>query len=519
MLRSNHLTSKQRSFRPALQKRNLSVHLPCLPLDRWRRREDSRLCGPFAVTEKLSNAERILNMNSHAKAHGVVAGQSLTDAAALCPDLLSEPRDILRERHLLKALQRWADKFSPRVGIVSADGLSLDITGCAHLFGGEKGISRALFEGLRDLRVTPRIGIANTQRAARGFARFSGEDIFISDSSNEYKQVCALPVCALDMSAAIAQSVSRLGLRTIADLTAMKSSELARRFSVKLPTALDELRGHVIDPVIPAAAPKVFAAQMNLPDPIGLINDVTEVLRRLSERVCTRLADKAYGARGFTLTVRCVDSGDHHLTIGFANPTYDQASVMRQFARPIDSLLLKFGADWFRLEAINTEVFKPVQIAIGDDGARDEEAVDQTLTTLGNRLGFDRLRRPVACDSHAPEREHASEEVVNKRPKDLNANPYIHPRPELSYRPARISVTTPGRPPKAFSWKGANFITVISQGPERVSPLWWITQHDWLSENLRDYWRVKTVCGRKLWLMQCPQNPDLGWFCAGEFLR
>ena len=519
MQNSDRLTSVPISFRPALQKRNLSVYLPCLPLDRWSRREDSRLFGPFAITDSISNAERIINQNALAENYGISAGHSLTDAAALCPDLLTEPRDILHERQLLNSLQRWADKFSPRVGILSDDGLTLDITGCSHLFGGETQMAKAISLGLEDLSITARIAVANTQKAARGFARSCNRTIFVTNPDSEHKQLGQLPISALELESSISESLSRLGLKKVSDLSSIKSSELARRFSVRLPSTLDELRGHRVDPVIPAAAPKVFAAQMNLPEPIGLIDDVTDVLRRLSERVCKRLKDQSYGGRGFVLTVRCVDTGDHHLRIGFANSTYDQSAVLRQFIRPIESLSLKFGADWFRLEAIDTEVFKPVQIIIGDDDARNVDAVNQTLTTLGNRLGFDRIRRPIAQESHAPELEHSSNEVVNKDPKCSGNAGHVHPRPEIVGRPIRISVTKPGRPPRAYAWRGVNYSVVTAQGPERVSPIWWKLQQDWLAGELRDYWRVRTACGRKFWLMQCPQKPDLGWFCSGEFLR
>ena len=470
------------------------------------------------MTTTLANAERLISVNDEAINCGTKIGQSLTDAMAICPDILTEPQDLVREQRLISALQKWADKFSPRVGIEGTHGLALDITGCAHLFHGEAVLARTMLDGLEGLRIKARIGVANTRRAAQGFAKYGGQRLTISNPDLEPSQVASLPMEALDLETDTLSNLRRLGLKTIADLSTFKSSELARRFSVKLPLALDAMRGHRPDPVIPSAAPKVFAARMNLPEPIGLLDDVLSIVERLAVRVCARLHKEAYAARGFQLTVRCVDTGNHHIRIGFASPVRDTVAILRQFQRPLSELTLTFGADWFRLAALDTEIFKPVQIVIGDESAQAKAAIEQTLTTLGNRLGFDRIRHPISMPSHAPELEHASYEVVQTQTKPLSHHRHWHPRPELSIRPERLHIIKPGRPPRDFQWRNNRFTLINAEGPERVAPIWWDEPTTWLSGELRDYWRAQMQNGRKLWLLNCPRNPELGWFCAGEFI-
>jgi len=523
---SANLTVNQ-NLRPArtrtvLQRRHLALHVPQLPLDRWHRRDDPRLSGPFAVTATSKGAERLICVNDQAAHASVRPGQSLTDATAVCPNLLTEPQHILREARLLASLHRWADKFSPRVSIAEPDGLALDISGCAHLFEGERQLADVMLEELSDLKITARIGVANTKTAARGFARFGSSQVTVSDPTRESEQVGRLPLDALDLDASAYADLRRLGVKTIADLSRFKSSELARRFSVRLPLALDALRGHRPDPVVPTATPLIFAAQMTLPEPIGHIDAVTNVLRRMSERVCTRLHEKQQAARGFQLSVRCVDTGEQSLSIGFSSPARDPKAILRQFQRPLDDLSLPFGADWFRLLALDTQIFKPVQIVIGDETAHTQAALEQTLATLGNRLGFDRVRRPINHPSHAPEREHGSLEAVDAdkrtRPSAYPSARHVHPRPELAFRPERLHIIKPGRPPRDFQWRHDRFQLSSADGPERVSPIWWDAPDNWLAGELRDYWRVTTNAGRRFWLLTCPRQPDLGWFCAGEFL-
>jgi len=108
------------------------------------------------------------------------------------------------------------------------------------LLGGEDALGLAMLEGLEDLQVTARIGIANTRRAARGFARHARQNLTISQSDRESQQTARLPMEALDLTPDTLTSLRRLGLKTIGDLSGFKSSELARRFSVKLPLALSD---------------------------------------------------------------------------------------------------------------------------------------------------------------------------------------------------------------------------------------------------------------------------------------
>ena len=450
---------------------------------------------------------------------GIQCGATLTDAQAICPDLLTEPRDRIREGKLLAALHIWADKYSPRISLDPPDGLVLDITGCAHLFEGEREMAERIIREATDLNMTPRIGIANTRHAARGFAKQGGSDITISAAEREPEQVAKLTIEALELEQSVVDTLSRLGVKTIGDLRRFKTAELARRFSACLPTALDELRGHRADPIIPHAAPPTFAARMTLPDPIARVDDVTAILKRLAERVCARLDEKGYAARGFELTVRCVDTGDHHRSIGFATPSRDSASILRQFQRPLETIKLEFGADQFRLEALDAEIFRHTQLKAGDAMEAQQDAVDQTLTTLGNRLGFDRLYSPCAEPGHTPERENSFGPIVDQHPRKVEPDLTTYPRPEIVFPPQYIRIEAPGQPPKRFAWRGSTYDVSSAKGRERISPVPWDDPRTIFEAQTRDYWRARTACGRMFWLMTFAAPSELDWFICGEFLR
>jgi protein ImuB len=59
-----------------------------------------------------------------------------------------------------------------------------------------------------------------------------------------------------------------------------------------------------------------------------------------------------------------------------------------------------------------------------------------------------------------------------------------------------------------------SFSTLRATGPERIAPEWWFDDPNWRT-GLRDYWRIETCEGPRLWLFQTPQLP--GWYAQGEF--
>ena len=487
-------------------KRSLHIWLPTLPLDRLRRMEDVRLAGAFAMTREERGVERVTFPNTRAREEGVTAGQGLADARAICPDLLSEPQNVIREASLLLALRRWADRFSPAVALAEPDGLDLDASGVAHLFGSERELLEAVEGGLEAMQVEARAAIADTPLAARIWARVGGGGELAAGAT---LAACApLPVDALETPAT--ESLHRTGLRTIGDLMDHPTAELGRRFGLAVPDALNRLLGRRPDPLRLNALERPYAARMTLPEPIGLRDDIEAVLERLLANLTGRLERKGLGARAFCLTVACPDTGQQHLHTGFSRPTRQSAAIQRQFQRPLDELRLEFGVDRLRLHALGVEPIQMRQVHLGaNEGVQD--AMERLVTRLGNRLGFDRVRRPAPCLSHRPEMECESVEVADAY-KEPDWPERRSQRPLRIFAPEYLHVKEAGRPPASFEWRRESYHLESYKGPERVAPQWWAD----CPGQLADYYAVATQEGPQLWLRRLPKKEG-DWTVAGVF--
>ena len=131
--------------------------------------------APLGIVGEVGNAQVITSLNGAACAAGVQVGQPVRDAHAMCAGLITRARNIPGEVAFLAALRRWAGKFSPWVADEAPDGLVIDLTGCAHLFGGEENVPGIIAAECADMGLSVRTGIADTLGAAWALARYAGQ--------------------------------------------------------------------------------------------------------------------------------------------------------------------------------------------------------------------------------------------------------------------------------------------------------------------------------------------------------
>ena len=466
--------------------------------------------GPFALVHRAGSADHLHCLDAVAESAGLRRGMALADARALCPGLVTRPADLPAEAAFLGALMRWAGRFSPWVGREGADGLVLDITGVAHLFGGEAALRDEMAARLARGGLTAEIGIADTRGAARALAHHGGG---IATPGRMRESIGALPAAALRLDHDTAAALARLGLRRIEDLAALPRASLARRFGADLLARLDRALGAAPEPVSPEPAPTHFGARLTLPEPIGHTADVMEGLARLLARLCARLAATERGARRLRLELRRADGGSARTEIGLARPMRDPAAIAPLFERAVAAIDAGFGIDALRLTAPLTEPMPARQLTAKSTAARTGtgDRLADLVTRLGNRAGFEAIRRLHPADSHIPERSFLVTQAAWSEPAgDWPAGPE---RPLVIFAPEPIAARG-AAPPEWFRWRRMSFTTLRATGPERIAPEWWFDDPAWRS-GLRDYWKIETHQGRRLWLFHTPQAP--GWCVQGEF--
>ncbi|WP_027256504.1 Y-family DNA polymerase [Leisingera aquimarina] len=487
-----------------IQRRVVSLWFPRLASDRALRQR--LIDGPFALTLKQQNANRIYCLNGDAARLGLHRGMSYADARAFCPSLQSTPADPVRDQQFLHILRRWATRYCPWVGVEGEDGLVLDITGAAHLLGGEPAMIVDMRRRLSRAGLSVQIGLGNTRGAAWALAHY-GEGIAPSDDMLGALET--LPVAALRLEEKTSVALQRLGLRKIGDLATVPRAPLTRRFGPDLLLRLDQALGTQPEEITPLNDPPHYGVRITLPEPIGLLTDVMAGTERLLMQLCSKLKAQEMGARMLCISLRRVDQGQQQVELRLARPLRDPTRILRLFERGLAEVAAGFGIDQLRLEATQVETLPVQQISHVSDRGKDK--LDDLITRLGTRIGLDNIQRFLPADSHIPERSFLIAPAAYSEPQ--NGWGGANPRPLCLFRPEPIAGMGP-HPPSRFRWRRISLTTGRVTGPERIAPEWWLEDENWRS-GLRDYWRVETTQGRRLWLFYTPQNP--GWFVHGEF--
>lgn len=500
--------------------------MPRLAAERVLRREPALYDAPLAVLAEERQTLRVRSLNVRAQAAGARRGMGAADARALCPELVTRPDDPHADARALEGLLRWARRYSPWVGLdrdaaPGEGGLALDITGCAHLFGGEAALLADLLDRLGDMGLSARAAAADAKGAAWALARH-GPERAVAPPGASRAAISDLPIAALRLAPQTVARLNRLGVSRIADLLALPRAALARRFGKATLQRLDQALGGEPEPVSPERHAHRCAARLSLPEPIGTISDVRAGLDRLLARLCHRLADAGMGARRLCLTVRHVDREERLVEIGLARPSRDPERIAPLFDRGVEALEAGFGIDALHLAATIVEPLGPVQAHAGPGAAdpRARDALDELVTRLGGRLGFERVARPQPADTHNPDRATMWAAAAHAEPDATWAAAAAArpPRPLTRFSPEPIQPLDPGRPPERFRWRGVARTAAHATGPERLAPEWWFDDPAWRA-GVRDYWRVQLEEGLRLWLFETPQADPAAprWWTAGRF--
>ena len=507
----------------------MAIWLARLAVDRWRQAEGcARGQGadaePVALVAETAHGPRITAANDAGLAAGAAPGMPLTDARTLCPLLKAVPADPAGDRAFLERLALWAQRWGPWTALDEPDGLLVDVSAVAHLFGGEAALLADAQERLRAQGLVARVAIAPTAGAAWALAHYGPERVILSADEAEAR-LAQLPVAALRLDSEVLLVLRRLGLKRIGDLKGIARDALKRRFrKSRMPAAntllrLDQLLGRVPEPLLPVVVRPAALAQRRLLEPIRHRELLDRVVADLAADMARELEKRGEGARRLELGLWRVDGDVVLRTLEFAAATREAAHIARLFASRLDDVDAGFGIELVRLRAAWAEPLAVLQADLAGKAEQPGTTLATCLDRLTVRLGPEAVRRPVAYASHIPERAQRWQPPLAPQ-SPAQEELAFHARPlKLLDRPEPIAVlyATPDGYPQQFRWRGALHEVVRVEGPERIAPEWWREKG---TARLRDYYRIEDSEGRRYWLYRAGLAGDgrgglPDWFLQG----
>jgi protein ImuB len=531
-----------------MRSRILSLWLPSLSTDRLlgRARRDANGAAPPLLTahrplvtfESRSGALRLAAVCPNARDAGLAPGMMLADARAMLPTLQVRPAEPEADRRLLGEIAAWCERYTPHVAIDRSHGhepggaLWLDVTGCAHLLGGEAALLADLTERLGRQRLQAEAAIADHPGAAWAVARYGAPERRIVPPDGALAAIAPLPVAALRLEPEDARTLERLGLSRIEQLHLLPRPALAARFGDQLLTRLDQAQGRIDEPISPREPRPGHRAALSLAEPLGHPEGLDALTRRLVRELCAGLETASAGARRLVLTFMRVDNSTASIEVGTSRACREPKQLFRLFAEKLEKIDPGFGIERAIIDAVVVEPLLPESIAWRTMGAGDlDQARDLAplVDRLSNRLGDAAVVRLAARPSHIPERAQRMVPAVNGDTQEtFSLRPsygFAPSRPlRLLARPEPIEAMAPlpDAPPLLFRWRNALHRVARVAGPERLAPEWWHAPDLDPDMATRDYFAVEDLDGGRFWLFReglyladAPRLPR--WYLHGLF--
>jgi protein ImuB len=511
-------------------RRVVSLYLPRWSTDRLRRRSGASQAeapprGPLATALRDHGRRIVAATDEAAQAAGIRPGMTVTKARSLIPELIVADADPGGDLAALRRLALWCGRYSPMVAVDPPQGIWIDISGCAPLFGSERALLRDLHRRIARAGYHLQIALADTPGCAHAVARHvpAGRPIAIPPGESAMA-MALLPIASLRLEPGIVEGLRKLGFERVEQLLGTPRGPLARRFGRTLHQRLDQALGHAPEALEPIFAPSVPRARRGLLEPIATPEAFAQVIGDLVADLACQLAAQGRGARRLDCLFHRVDGRVQAIRIGTAAPSRDPKHLAKLLSARIDQIEPGLGVEAMVLLAPLTEPLGAAQqdLAEGSTGKADLGAL---VDALANRFGQNSLYRAEPRPGGMPERSvgHAgplASPTARHWADDL-------PRPgRLLDPPQPIQVTAmlPDHPPAMFVWRRKRYRVVRADGPERLHGEWWREGGHEARQPyaVRDYFQVEVEGGGRYWLFRQGDGEHaatgpMAWFIHGAF--
>ncbi len=518
--------------------------------------------APLATVAKVNGAQKLAAVDARGQSLGLKAGMSLADARAMHPALLCADADPEAEARTLAHIADWHRRFTPLAAEDPPEGVMLDVSGVAHLFGGEASLLAEVEARLEAQGFFAKAALASTPEAAYALARYGstgkGARILPDGLAAEEigRRLADLPLAALRLDPAVLETLSEAGLRRVGDVLMRPRAPIAARCGADLHARLDAALGLAKSPISPRFEAPAFMTERRFLDGVTRREDIEASVLSLARELCALLARHGQGARRLETSLFRVDGRVRRFTAGTSRPLREPDLIAKLFRERFEAAAVEdgdpfdagYGFDVIRLAALAFESQAPEQTVWsdrdGDEGLSKDLA--DLLDRLGARLGQRRVTRLAFNAAHAPECAAVAIPAMKysdyhmkswRRPpflaREENAGEtnlfsfeieeglgHLPARPiRLLQRPEPIEAiaAVPDGPPLRFRWRRALHEIAAFEGPERIAP-------EWRQGNgalTRDYFRAEDTEGRKFWVFReglfNSETERPRWFMHGLF--
>ena len=398
--------------------RLLHLYRPHLLLDltRQRRPSGSWPAGPIVLGGQPWIAGAVLDADPAARALGVRRGMPLGSAHRLAPEATFLDPDPAADRAAVEAAFESLAAFSPAIAGSSDPGdqafglLEAQADGLEGLWGPESELAARIAAALAaPLAGAPRAGIAGTRFAATVAAAAAAAGVLVAvQPGGEPAFLADLPASLLTPDADIRARLRRFGLRRIRQVGELPTTALVARFGEEGARIGARARGEETDPFRPRRTPERLLLSLPIDPPVGELEAVRFVLRRLATALAANLAARGLAAAQGRVRLeldlafaRAGTPGEVIAETRFPEPTADAEAIERLLLARLERTPPPAPVARLELELAGAEAAAGQQLPLFVPQALRGARLQWQLARLALTYGEDRIRRIEITDPEA----------------------------------------------------------------------------------------------------------------------
>ena len=450
---------------------------------------------------------------------GIGIGQPLAEARALLPNAVFLPADIAADLSSLGQLALDLQHFSPMVGLEEGahpESLLCDVSGCTHLWHGEKPFLQAVRGYWRERGYQIQLALAGALGAAWALAHTA--TFSLVPAGNEEKALSDLSIAALRLPSDALERLETLGLLTIGDVLRLPRETLASRFGGILPQRIDQVLGLLPETFVCERLREPLSAVREWEVPIEDRLALGFVCRQMVRELLSMAECHGMGLQELEGELR-TETGPVTIDIRLVMPTRDEGHLAQLAELQLERLTWSGGVVAVRWAVLRLGRLEQAQGSLfGDDPQTNaSRALNTLIDRLSSRLGAEAVLRVELLPDSQPEHVVRLGPWTNPDPRKADrftlTPEQSRGRPlRLLGRPEPIEVTSivPDGPPIRMVWNRQACLVVRAWGPERIATGWWRAQ-----DVERDYYRAEWEDGTQVWVYRDQRTGR--WFFHGFF--
>lgn len=476
----------------------------------------------LVVIESSNRGNFVYQCNDLARRRGVQPGMPASEAETFAKPrdrYVARPLKTNQDTAILTELALRCERYSFCIGLEESERpecLLMDVTGIAHFFTDEETLAAQLQQTLSSRSLETRIAVAGTVGLAWGVARClerRSPRLILAESDRE--ALVRLPIQCLRIPLATTTKLHRLGIQTIGQLLKLNRASLWSRFGEDLLKRIDQLTGERSERITPCRPLPRFRVKQSLEYGLTQPEAIEQFWLSILQRVVALLAPKRLGTRHLRCRFFMEDRTTHEISVRLCSAEVGSSRLADLLRLQLERQHWTSPLTGIEMEALEVAPpVRPQEEMFSGASHEQHRRLAQLIDRLANRLGTQSVTRATLRANPIPElafhlvplTEQRSASPPESLVLPLDRPPALFPTP----RPVEAIAVHPDGPPTVLFWQSTRFEIAAHWGPERIEFGWWLGTFV-----KRDYYRVTTSDGKRLWVFRRLQ--DDRWFWHGEW--